>query len=177
MNDDDSPNNVLTPEEHIMLFNRVKLLSSKSSTEEIIAKRELMKRAVAIIRTHIQSHTVDLNERRTKATKAEKEAIIAADKQYVPRLRVEEKAKPARVRAMQEINADLRVLAMLKLLPTPQYNAMVSMVELLGIVEAKKLWGMDDDSTPVRVVQPNPKPKTGENEVLDLAPDEPYEEQ
>ncbi len=148
--DEDSPNNMLSPEEHILLFNKCKIKDGNTPTEELIATRNLMKLAIAKLRAHVQSKTVVLNERRANAKRKEKEAIIAADKMYQPRLRVEEKASPSDVKIMAEINADEKVREFLKKLPQIQRKAMVSFIKQLGIKDAKKLWGWDvsTDETP-----------------------------
>jgi len=141
--DEDDPSKVLTPEEHILLFNKCKIKDANTSIEELIATRHLMKRAVALIRTHVQAKTVLLNEHRSRASKKEKEAIIAADKQYSPRLRPDEKASEAEIKMMNEINENPRIKAFLKALPTPAYKSVLNLIKQLGLDETIKIMKWD----------------------------------
>lgn len=141
--DEDSPNNMLTPEEHILLFNKCLKKDENTSTEEIIATRQLMKRGIAVIRTKVQAKTVILNERRNTASRKEKEAIAAADKQYVPKLRPSEKASDEEIKLMVEINENPRIQALLKALPGPAYKSVLSMIKQLGLPEVIKMLKWD----------------------------------
>lgn len=136
--DEDSPNNMLTNEEHILLFNKVKVKNSNTSTDELIATRQLMKKAIAVIRTHVQAKTVILNERRVKASREEKAKIHAADKLYSPALRPEEKADDKEIKMLNEINKHESFKNFMKALPTPQYKAVIQLCKQLGVIETMK---------------------------------------
>lgn len=143
--DEDSPNNMLTTEEHIALFNKFKKKDENTPVEELIATRNLMKRGIAVLRTKVQAKTVILNEKRANASRKEKEAIIAADKLYSPKLRPAEKASEDEIKLMEEINNNPRIKALLKALPTQQYNATFSLIKQLGLAEVKKMLGWDKE--------------------------------
>lgn len=158
--DEDSPNNQLTTEEHITLFNRVKLLSSKSETEELIKRRALMKKAVAIQRTHIQGMTVEINERRTRASRKEKEAIIAADRKYQPNLRAEEKVTTDQEHEIRKANEDPIVGPFLKRAPAQARQALISLIARVGYKEARNIFF--PDAPPVSVSEANAENQTEE---------------
>jgi hypothetical protein len=154
--DEDSPNNQLTTEEHITLFNKVKLLSSKTETEELIKRRALMKKAVAIQRTHIQGMTVEINERRTRASRKEKEAIIAADKKYQPNLRAEEKITVDQEHEVRKANEDSVMGPFLKRAPAQARQALLSLIAKIGYKEARNI--MFPEAPPINDVNPDSEP-------------------
>lgn len=131
--DEDSPNNMLSQDEHMKLFNEKKLLYSGVGTDVLIARRQMLKIAIAKLRTHVQAKTVILNERRMTATRKEKEAIKKADKAYSPALRPEEKADPMEVRLYADINEVPFLKKFMQNLPTPAHKAALKMMRDLGI--------------------------------------------
>lgn len=146
--DEDSPNNMLSQDEHIALFNECKLKDSKSPTEDLIATRQLMKKAIAVLRTKVQAKTVILNERREKGNREEKLKIKAADKLYSPALRPDEKASESEIKMMAEINADDAFKSFLKLLPNEQYKAAIKLCKQIGVEETKTMFGYGKKTGP-----------------------------
>lgn len=147
--DEDSPNNMLSNEEHIALFNKFVKKDQNTPTADIIATRNAMKLGIAKLRTAVQAKTVILNDRRKTASRADKEAIVKADKQYSPALRPEEKASDKEIKTMHAINERPKLKAFLKRLPTAQYKAFISLINQLGIEEALNMFPMFKTEVPV----------------------------
>jgi hypothetical protein len=165
--DEDSPNNMLSNEEHIALFNKFVKKDQNTPTKDIIATRNAMKLGIAKLRTAVQAKTVILNDRRKSASREEKEAIVKADKQYSPALRPEEKASDKEIKTMHAINERPKLKAFLKMLPTAQYKAFISLINQLGIEDALNMFPMFKNEVPVSspdIAEVGPESEEGTDE-------------
>lgn len=103
---DDSPSGNLSREDFVDLFNNVKLISDKTSPEELIARRKKMVIAIAKLKTHVQGISYSLEERAKTMSLVERKALKEADAKYVPKEVIKEvKAIPAKQSPMEKMLA------------------------------------------------------------------------
>lgn len=103
---DDSPSGNLSREDFVSLFNEIKLISDKTSPEELIARRKKMVIAIAKLKTHVQGISYSLEERTKTMSLVERKKLKEADAKYVPQEVIKEvKAVPKQTSALDKLIA------------------------------------------------------------------------
>lgn len=107
------PEKIENPDEYTKIFNEEQIEVSKLKDEEVLQRIILLEGAIRQARTRIQADHFNLNERKNKMTKAQREALAEQDKLY--RAKPEEPKAERKQPMSKDDKAIAEVMKLLKL--------------------------------------------------------------